>query len=95
MQRPMHYISALQQSGGDLNQRDQSGESTRDANPHATDNVTVDVKLMDIMVHEILSDMRLGACAETITQTVQILNLGNGKKAALSITVTTDHESFM
>ncbi|HSY29028.1 MAG TPA: hypothetical protein VK832_16080 [Burkholderiaceae bacterium] len=61
----------------------------------ANDESAVDIKLMTTMVHEILADMSLGACAETITQTVQVLDLGNGKKAALRITITTDHDAFM
>ena len=44
---------------------------------------------------EMLDDMNSGACHKTVTQTAQILDLGNGKKAAVRITVTTEEDSFM
>ena len=56
---------------------------------------TVDIDLMATIVDEVITDMRLGACAETITQTVQIVELGHGKKAAVRITVTTDQDAFL
>jgi hypothetical protein len=81
--------------GVNLNQPTRSAESSNAVATRATDRITVNLNLLATMVHEIVADMSLGACAETITQTVQILDLGNGKKAALRITVTTDHESYM
>lgn len=47
------------------------------------------------VVQEILDDMSSGACHKTVTQTAQVLELGNGKKAAVRITVTTDEDSFL
>ena len=47
------------------------------------------------VVEEILDDMNCGACQQTVTQTAQVLDLGNGKKVAVRITVTTDEECFM
>jgi len=44
---------------------------------------------------EMLDDMNCGACHKTITQTAQILDLGNGKKAAVRITITTEEECFL
>jgi hypothetical protein len=44
---------------------------------------------------EILDDINSGACHKTVTQTAQILDLGNGKKAAVRITVTTEEECFL
>ena len=78
-----------------MNQPILSGGSTKAATTRAAGEISVDANLLATMVREIVTDMSLGACAETITQTVQILDLGNGKKAALRITVTTDHESYM
>jgi hypothetical protein len=48
-----------------------------------------------LVVEEILEDMECGACHTTVTQTAQVLNLGNGKKVAVRITLTTDEEDFM
>jgi hypothetical protein len=78
-----------------LNHSNVSEESTKAGATRAADETKVDVNLVATMVREIVADMNLGACAETITQTVQILDLANGKKAALCITVTTDHELYM
>jgi hypothetical protein len=47
------------------------------------------------VVQEILDDMNCGACHKTVTQTAQILDLGNGKKAAVRITVTTEEDHFL
>lgn len=47
------------------------------------------------VAQEILDDMNCGACHSTVTQTAQILDLGNGKKAAVRITITTEEESFL
>lgn len=73
-----------------MNRSDIRGNSV-----HGGHETPVDVQLMARTVHEIVEDMNLGACAETITQTIQIIELGNGKKAALQITVTTDPDSYM
>jgi len=39
--------------------------------------------------------MSCGACQETVTQTAQILDLGNGRKAAIRITITTNEDCFL
>lgn len=76
-----------------VNRSDLRGDSGHGG--HDGQQTPVDVQLMARTVHEIVEDMNLGACAETITQTIQILELGNGKKAAIQITVTTDPDSYM
>ena len=92
----IHALSNNQPAfGDDLSRSDLPNPKAQTAPARANNETAVDAKLMTTMVHEILADMSLGACAETITQTVQILDLGNGKKAALQITVTTDHDAFM
>ena len=48
-----------------------------------------------LVVEEIIEDMNCGACLRTVTQTAQVLDLGDGRKAAVRITVTTDEDSFM
>jgi hypothetical protein len=82
-------------NGGKLNQPERPDDDGTGTTTCSTNEISVDVNLIATLVREVVADMSLGACAETITQTVQILDLGNGKKAALSITVTTDHESYM
>ena len=47
------------------------------------------------VAQEILADMNSGACHRTVTQTALILDLGNGKKAAVQITVTTEEDCFL
>jgi len=78
-----------------LSRSDPPNDSAQTVPGGTNDHTAVDTRLMAKMVHEILADMSLGACAETITQTVQVLDLGNGKKAALRITITTDDDAFM
>ncbi|HEX8955270.1 MAG TPA: hypothetical protein VF798_03295 [Burkholderiaceae bacterium] len=55
----------------------------------------IDGKHLEAAVNEIVHDMRCGACAPTISQTVQILDLGEGKKAAVIVTITTAEDSFL
>jgi hypothetical protein len=74
---------------------DTPGGTAQDIAARAAHKSTVDVDLMATMVREIIVDMAQGACAETITQTVQVIDLGNGKKAALRVTITTDQDSYM
>ena len=62
---------------------------------HSTPDTTVDIEKIAGAVHEILVDMDQGACPETIAQTVQIIKLANGKKAAVRVIVTTDNDSFL
>jgi hypothetical protein len=56
---------------------------------------TIDGKHLEAAVNEIVDDMRCGACAPTISQTVQILDLGDGKKAAVIVTITTAGDNFL
>ena len=56
---------------------------------------TVDARHLAAAVSEIVDDMRCGACAPTISQTVQVLDLGEGKKAAVIITITTEEDRFL
>ena len=94
--RNIHVSSNnLHAFGDDLSRSDQPNELAQTTPACASREIPVDVKLMATMAQEILADMSLGACAETITQTVQVLDLGNGKKAALRITITTDDDAFM
>ncbi|GEM_PF-3071981 len=55
----------------------------------------IDGKHLEAAVNEIVDDMRCGACAPTISQTVQILDLGDGKKAAVIVTITTAEDNFL
>ena len=55
----------------------------------------IDAKHLEAAVNEIVDDMRCGACAPTISQTVQVLDLGDGKKAAVIVTITTVEERFL
>ena len=55
----------------------------------------IDVSVLAQLAEEIVVDMSSGACQETVTQTAQILDLGNGKRAAVRITVTTDSACFL
>ncbi len=55
----------------------------------------VDAKHLEAAVNEIVDDMRCGACAPTISQTVQVLDLGDGKKAAVIVTITTVQDQFL
>ena len=57
--------------------------------------VAIDGKHLEAAVSEIVDDMRCGACAPTISQTVQILDLGEGKKAAVIVTITTLEDQFL
>lgn len=63
---------------------------SQDPLPHV-----VDGKHLEAAVNEIVQDMRCGACAPTISQTVQILDLGEGKKAAVIVTITTAEDKFL
>ena len=47
------------------------------------------------MVSEMVTDLRGGNCSDTVTQTAQVLDLGNGRKASVRITVTTDRNRFL
>jgi len=44
---------------------------------------------------EMVSGMRDDGHRDTITQTAQVLDLGDGRKATVCITVTTDQELFL
>lgn len=55
----------------------------------------IDAKHLEAAVNEIVNDMRCGACAPTISQTVQVLDLGAGKKAAVIVTITTVEDQFL
>ncbi len=55
----------------------------------------IDAKHLEAAVNEIVDDMRCGACAPTISQTVQVLDLGAGKKAAVIVTITTVEDQFL
>lgn len=57
--------------------------------------LAIDGKHLEAAVNEIVDDMRCGACAPTISQTVQILDLGDGKKAAVIVTITTAEDQFL
>ncbi len=78
-----------------MNRSDTPGDVPPNAAAHATNENVVDVKQLANAVNEILVDMNQGACAETITQTVQVFTLANGKKAAVRVIVTTDQDLFM
>jgi hypothetical protein len=55
----------------------------------------IDAKHLAEAVKEIVSDMQSGACAATISQTVQVLDLGDGRKAAVIVTITTENDQFL
>jgi len=55
----------------------------------------VDARHLEAAVNEIVDDMRCGACASTISQTVQVIDLGDGKKAAVIVTITTVEDQFL
>ncbi len=55
----------------------------------------IDAKHLAEAVHEIVGDMQSGACAATISQTVQVLDLGDGRKAAVIVTITTENDQFL
>lgn len=55
----------------------------------------IDAKHLEAAVNEIVGDMRSGACAATISQTVQVLDLGGGKRAAVIVTITTESDRFL
>ena len=55
----------------------------------------IDAGHLENAVNEILGDMQRGACAPTISQTVQVLDLGGGKKAAVIVTITTEDDQFL
>ncbi len=55
----------------------------------------IDAQHLEAAVNEIVDDMRCGACASTISQTVQVLDLGDGKKAAVIVTITTVEDQFL
>lgn len=55
----------------------------------------IDAKHLAEAANEIVEDMQSGACAATISQTVQVLDLGGGKKAAVIITITTEDDQFL
>jgi|GEM_PF-4761826 len=79
----------------ELNSTDTSGVASSSASPQPSHSETVDTTRIVNAVNEILGDMDQGACAETIAQTVQIITLANGKKAAVRVLVTTDADLFM
>jgi hypothetical protein len=89
------FINTDLSAGANLTKSTYSGDVVECTIGRASKLAIVDLELLTASLREILADMSLGACAETITQTVQILDLGNGKKAALRVTVTTDHDTFM
>jgi hypothetical protein len=78
-----------------LKHSESSGVASSGAVPPAQHGESVDAARIANAVNEILIDMDQGACAETITQTVQVLTLANGKKAAVRVLITTDSDLFM
>ncbi len=72
-----------------------SSNASANMSNHASRDERVDATRMMNAVNEILLDMDQGACAETITQTVQVITLANGKKAAVRVVITTDSDLFM
>lgn len=78
-----------------MNSPDSSGVASSSANPLPSHNESVDTTRIVNAVNEILIDMDQGACAETIAQTVQVITLANGKKAAVRVLITTDSDLFM
>jgi len=61
----------------------------------AQPSAAVDAKHLAETVNEIVGDMQSGACAATISQTVQVLDLGGGRKAAVIVTITTEDDQFL
>jgi len=55
----------------------------------------IDEKHLAEAVNEIVGDMQNGACAATISQTVQVVDLGGGRKAAVIVTITTENDQFL
>jgi hypothetical protein len=55
----------------------------------------IDAKNLEAAVNEIVGDMQCGACAATISQTVQVVDLGGGRKAAVIVTITTESDQFL
>jgi hypothetical protein len=72
-----------------------SSNASANTSNHTSHDERVDATRMMNAVNEILLDMDQGACAETITQTVQVITLANGKKAAVRVVITTDSDLFM
>jgi hypothetical protein len=95
----MERVNPTTSPGDELNSSNSSGAATSSATTNVTANASqnesVDATRVMNAINEILVDMNQGACAETITQTVQIITLANGKKAAVRVLITTDSDLFM
>ncbi len=55
----------------------------------------VDVNALTEVAQEMVTEMRGGTCHDTVTQAAQVLDLGDGRKATVCITVTTDQDRFL
>jgi hypothetical protein len=55
----------------------------------------VDGNALAEVAQEMVLEMRGDSCQGTVTQAAQVLDLGNGRKATVCITITTDQERFL